>query len=87
MLMQDEAEKEIPATQAALERKMQGVQQRLEGLRRLQPLAARAQKLRLQDVPELTAQVEKLGAEAGQQADAAMAAQEEHKTAQETLQV
>ena len=43
--------------------------------------------LRQQDVPELIQRTDRLKAEATQQANASMAAQDEHKEAQEALQV
>jgi len=50
-------------------------------------LLCRAQKLRHQDIPELTAKVEKLDAEATQHLQASMAAQDDHGVAQEAQQV
>ena len=50
-------------------------------------LLCRAQKLRHQDIPELTAKVEKLDAEATQHLQASMAAQDDHGAAQEAQQV
>lgn len=50
-------------------------------------LLCRAQKLRHQDIPELTAKVEKLDAEATQHLQANMAAQDDHRAAQEAQQV
>lgn len=50
-------------------------------------LLCRAQKLRHQDIPELTAKVENLDAEATQHLQASMAAQDDHGAAQEAQQV
>ena len=85
--MQAEQERDLPARRAGLEQELSDIQQRLEALQALQPLAARCHKLRQQDVPELTQRTDRLQAEAAQQANASMAAQDEHKEAQEALQV
>ena len=50
-------------------------------------LLCRAQKLRHQDIPELTAKVEKLDVEATEHLQASMAAQDDHRAAQEAQQV
>ena len=47
----------------------------------------RAQKLRHQDIPELTSKVQKLETEAAQHLEASMAAQDDHRAAQEAHQV
>ena len=47
----------------------------------------RAQKLRHQDIPELTGKLQKLEAEAAQHLEASMAAQDDHRAAQEAQQV
>ena len=47
----------------------------------------RAQKLRYQDIPELTTKLQKLEAEAAQHLEACMAAQDDHRAAQEAQQV
>lgn len=84
---QAEQERDLPARRAGLEQELSGIQQRLEALQALQPLAARCHALRRQGVPELTQRTGRLQAEAAQQASASMAAQDEHREAQEALQV
>ena len=84
---QAEQERELPAKRAGLERELNDIQQRLDALKGLQPLAARCHKLRQQELPDLLQSVDRLKVEAVQEADASMAAQDEHKEAQEALQV